>query len=112
LRISFEGARSRVQEDGLKKGCIALDSNAGVMCAKNRDGTRAAKSPSRLKEQSMTRGRRKSIEELAAEQGVRPTRLDDIVGRGADLWESDLELERFVEDIYARRKEDRELAKE
>ena len=60
----------------------------------------------------MTRGRRKSIEELAAEQGVRPTRLDDIVGRGADLWESDLELERFVEDIYARRKEDRELAKE
>ncbi len=54
---------------------------------------------------------RKSIEELAAEQGIRPTRLEDILGKGADLWDSDLELEQFVEDIYARRREDRELAK-
>ncbi len=54
---------------------------------------------------------RKSIEELAAEQGIRPTRLQDILGKGADLWDSDLELEQFVEDIYARRREDRELAK-
>lgn len=54
---------------------------------------------------------RKSIEKLAAEQGIRPTRLEDILGKGADLWDSDLELERFVEDIYARRREDRELAK-
>ena len=54
---------------------------------------------------------RKSIAELAAEQGVKPTRLEDILGKGADLWESDQEFERFVEDIYARRREDRELAK-
>jgi uncharacterized protein (DUF2384 family) len=54
---------------------------------------------------------RKSIEELAAEQGTRPTRLQDILGKGADLWKSDQEFERFLEDIYARRREDRELAK-
>ncbi len=57
------------------------------------------------------RRRKKSIQELAADQGVRPTRLDDILGKGADLWETDLRLERFVEDIYTRRREDRELAK-
>jgi len=55
---------------------------------------------------------RKSIEELAAEQGVKPTHLEDILGKGADLWESDREFERFVEGIYARRKEDRELARQ
>ncbi len=55
---------------------------------------------------------RKSIEELAAAQGVKPTRLEDILGKGADLWESDREFERFVEDIYARRREDRELARQ
>jgi uncharacterized protein (DUF2384 family) len=55
--------------------------------------------------------KRKSVEELAAEQGIKPTRLEDILGKGADLWESDQEFEQFVEDIYARRREDRELAK-
>ncbi|MGD0227716.1 MAG: hypothetical protein ABSF71_35825 [Terriglobia bacterium] len=54
---------------------------------------------------------RRSIEELAAEQGVKPTKLEDILGKGADLWESDQAFERFVEGIYARRREDRELAK-
>ena len=54
---------------------------------------------------------RKPIEELAAEQGLKPTMLEDILGKGADLWENDQEFERFVEDIYARRREDRELAK-
>jgi hypothetical protein len=54
---------------------------------------------------------RRSIEALAAEQGVKPTKLEDILGKGADLWESDQEYERFVEGIYARRREDRELAK-
>ncbi|PYV19140.1 MAG: hypothetical protein DMG21_02560 [Acidobacteria bacterium] len=53
----------------------------------------------------------KSIQELAAEQGVTPTRLEDILGKGRDLWESDRELEQFVEDIYSRRREGRELAK-
>jgi uncharacterized protein (DUF2384 family) len=55
---------------------------------------------------------RKSFEELAAEQGVRPTKLEDILGKGADLWRSDQEFEQFVEDIYARRRDDRELAKQ
>jgi hypothetical protein len=53
----------------------------------------------------------RSIEDLAAEQGVKPTKLKDILGKGADLWESDREFERFVEGIYDRRREDRELAK-
>jgi hypothetical protein len=52
---------------------------------------------------------RKSIEQLAAEQGVKPTRLEDILGKGADLWKSDQEFEHFVEDIYSCRREDREL---
>jgi hypothetical protein len=59
-----------------------------------------------------TFSQRKSIEELAAEQGTKPTRLEDILGKGADLWESDHELEKFLEDIYARRSVDRELAKQ
>lgn len=54
---------------------------------------------------------RKSIEQLAAEQGVKPTTLEDILGKGADLWKNDQEFEHFVDDIYARRREDRELAK-
>ncbi len=61
---------------------------------------------------AMAFSERKSIEELAAAQGVKPTRLEDILGKGADLWESDREFERFVEDIYARRREDRELARQ
>ena len=55
---------------------------------------------------------RKSIEQLAAMQGIRPTRLEDILGKGADLWKSEEEFEKFVEDIYARRRQDRELAKQ
>jgi len=55
---------------------------------------------------------RKSIEKLAAEQGVKLTRLEDILGKGADLWASNQEFERFVQDIYARRREDRELGKQ
>lgn len=55
--------------------------------------------------------KRKSIETLAAEQGVKLTKLEDILGKGADLWESDQDFERFVEGIYARRREDRELSK-
>jgi len=55
---------------------------------------------------------RKSIEELAAEQGIKPTKLDDILGKGAHLWESDHEFEQFVADIYARRREGREPSKQ
>ncbi len=52
---------------------------------------------------------RKTIEQLAAEQGVKPTRLEDILGKGAHLWKSDEEFERFVADIYAQRREDRDM---
>ena len=53
-----------------------------------------------------------SLKELPDKQGAKPTMLEDIRGKGADLWEeNDLELEQFVEDIYARRREDRQLAK-
>ena len=41
---------------------------------------------------------RRSIEALAAEQGVKPTKLEDILGKGADLWASDQEFECFVEE--------------
>jgi len=47
----------------------------------------------------------KSVDQLAEEQGVRPVeRLDDVLGRHADLWESDDEFERFVNGIYERRR--------
>lgn len=56
--------------------------------------------------------RKKSIKELAAEQGVRlEGQLERIWGSGAHLWESDEEFERFVRDIYDRRRQDRELSK-
>lgn len=56
--------------------------------------------------------RKKTIEELAAEQGVRlDGQLERIWGSGAHLWESDEEFERFLQDIYDRRREDRELSK-
>lgn len=79
--------------------------------AKKPNGTRAAKSGRVLKDRPVAGSQQKSMEELAAKLGVKPTRLNDILGKGADLWDSDHELEQFVEDIYARRKEDRELAK-
>lgn len=48
--------------------------------------------------------RERSVEELAAEQGVGPVeRFEDVWGRHADLWESDDEFERFVNGIYERR---------
>ncbi len=51
----------------------------------------------------------KSIDQLAEEQGVRPVeRLEDILGRHADLWGSDEEFEAFVSGIYERRR--REVA--
>ena len=55
-----------------------------------------------------SRGPKKTVEQVAAERGVKLTRLEDILGKGADLWESDLEFDQFVADVYARRKEDRD----
>jgi uncharacterized protein (DUF2384 family) len=55
---------------------------------------------------------RKSIAELAAEQGVRlDGQLERIMGAGADLWASDKEFERFVQGIYDRRREGLSLGK-
>ena len=55
---------------------------------------------------------RKSIEELAAEQGVKlEGQLERIWGAGADLWASDKEFEDFVQGIYARRRESLTLSK-
>ena len=52
--------------------------------------------------------REKTIEELAAEQGIRPVeRLEDILGRGADLWDDDEDFERFLKGIRERRRQGR-----
>jgi len=84
--------------------------------AKPQDGQRATRKRAAIGNHGGRRwttfSERKSIEELAAEQGTKPTRFEDILGKGADLWESDHELEQFVENIYARRSKDRELAKQ
>jgi len=61
-----------------------------------------------MNETRFSRGPKKSVEQVAAERGVKLTRLEDIWGKGADLWASDLEFEQFVADICARRKEDRD----
>jgi hypothetical protein len=45
-----------------------------------------------------------TIDQLAAEQGVRlPQDIDALVGQGADLWDSDEELERFLAGVAERR---------
>ena len=55
---------------------------------------------------------RKSIAELAAEQGVRlEGQLERSMGAGADLWASDKEFEGFVQGIYDRRREGLSLGK-
>jgi len=46
-----------------------------------------------------------TIEQLAAEQGVRlPQDIDALIGQGADLWEDDEDFERFLTGIGERRK--------
>ncbi len=63
------------------------------------------KSPMELSE-------RKSIADLAAEQGVRlEGQLERIMGAGASLWASDEEFEGFVQGIYDRRREGLSLGK-
>jgi hypothetical protein len=50
----------------------------------------------------------KTIEELAAEQGVTlPQRIEDLIGAGKDLWDSDAEFEEFLKGIYERRRRGR-----
>ena len=46
----------------------------------------------------------KTLEELIAEQGVRPIgQLEEILGRGADLWRDDVEFELFLTALRERR---------
>ena len=50
--------------------------------------------------------RTKSLEELKNEQKVEPVeRLEKLVGKGSDLWDSDAEFEQFVNGIHERRYE-------
>ena len=47
----------------------------------------------------------KSLEELAAEQGVRPVkRLEQVLGKGAELWTDDAELDAFLGALRERRR--------
>ncbi|OFV94708.1 MAG: hypothetical protein A3H28_07475 [Acidobacteria bacterium RIFCSPLOWO2_02_FULL_61_28] len=49
------------------------------------------------------------VAELASNQNVQPIqRLEEILGKGKDLWKDEEEFENFVQGIYQRRKEDRE----
>ena len=48
---------------------------------------------------------RKTIAQLAKEQGVKPLCWEKLVGKGADLWDSDEELEQFLRDVRKRRQE-------
>lgn len=42
----------------------------------------------------------KSAEEIAREQGIRPVEnVEEILGKGQDLWKSDEELDRFLADL-------------
>lgn len=47
----------------------------------------------------------KSVEELARDQGVAvPQPLDEIIGKGVDLWEDEADFDSFVGGIYERRR--------
>jgi hypothetical protein len=53
---------------------------------------------------------KRSIEELAREQGVKLDRpLTDYIE--PDLWESDEEVDRFIEETYAARRQDADLSR-
>jgi hypothetical protein len=49
--------------------------------------------------------RKKELAELVEAQGVRPVaRLEDLLGKGAELWDSDENFERFLDDLARRRR--------
>ena len=51
-------------------------------------------------------GTRKTFEELAHDQGVKlPQDRAAIIGAGAELWESDAELDAFLQGIQDRKRE-------
>jgi hypothetical protein len=84
--------------------------NGEGMTKGNRAG-KQPKPPQKPKRSPKAKGdswRKKSIEELAAEQGVRlPQDLDELIGQGKDLWRSDEEFEQFLAGIYERRRQGR-----
>jgi hypothetical protein len=49
--------------------------------------------------------RRKTIEQLAAEQGVSiPQNIDHLLGAGADLWADDAEFDAFLDSLRESRR--------
>ena len=53
--------------------------------------------------------RKRTVDELAAEQGIAvPQSLDEMIGAAADLWDDDEDFDRFVQGIQDRRPELRE----
>jgi hypothetical protein len=59
---------------------------------------------SAAKEPSADFWKSKTLEELAAEQGIRPVEnLDEVLGQGTDLWRDDAELEAFLAALRERR---------
>jgi hypothetical protein len=56
---------------------------------------------------SMPPRSKKTIEEIALERGWEPFDWDEMVGQGADLWDSNEEFKDFVDGIYQRRREAR-----
>lgn len=71
----------------------------------------ASRKPSRVADSSkrppMDFWEAKTIDELAAEQGIKPVeRLEEVLGQGSDLWRDDAELESFLAAVReSRRKE-------
>lgn len=52
--------------------------------------------------------RSEAVAELAKQQGIKlPVDVDDLIGKGRDLWKSDAEFEEFVSGIYERRRQGR-----
>ena len=53
--------------------------------------------------------RKRTVDELAAEQGIAvPQSLDEMIGAAADLWDDDEDFDRFVQRIQDRLPELRE----
>jgi len=88
-----------------RRSKVGWPSNPKSASKRGAIGRTGGKSPAGFSE-------RKSIAELAAEQGVRlEGQLERIMGAGTDLWASDEEFNEFVQGIYDRRREGLRLGK-
>jgi hypothetical protein len=73
--------------------------------AKTGDKAASGPKPDRQPPAPSDLGRRKTIDELAAEQGVSiPQNLDDLLGAGADLWADDAEFDAFLASLRESRR--------